>query len=561
MGISQSTLSRIVRGGVLAAAVSVGNAARSADQPAGPDWPQWRGPTRNGTAPAGGPALPVTWPAKGPVKLWQSDKIPTYNDGGLGSVSVAGGLAVVYSNWKYQDPIATRTLADDGLRRLGWLPELPPKEVLDAIEAARTSEERTKLAGKDVNKWVDSWFAANFKDEALRKKFGDWPKDRLRRGAAAVELPMLEKLATIKGKAFATQAELDAWLAEAKIEGKLRDEVVKAIPTTRELAHDVVFAFDTATGAVKWQAKLEGEPRGWDNSATPTIDGERCYILGSGSNLYCLSMKDGTVIWKGKALAGGGSSSVLVHNGLAILVAGNLSAFKVENGELAWKQPAVGHSHTSPVLWTKDGKSYILCGAGGELALCDPADGKLLWEVAPGCNNSTPVIGGDIAVVQGEGPGLTAYRLSPEKAEKLWNLPYNDRGSSPLICNGYVYITSGGGQAKAMCLKLDNGEIFWAQKLPGQEISSPILADGKILTFMGGAREMWMIQATPEKYTFLAKGTVEAANCSSPAIVGTRLYLRTNQGVACFDLAAVPPPPPPAPGAPADAKAAVPPAK
>ena len=133
-------------------------------------------------------------------------------------------------------------------------------------------------------------------------------------------------------------------------------------------------------------------------------------------------------------------------------------------------------------------------------------------------------------------------------------------GSSPLICNGYVYITSGGGQAKAMCLKLDSGEIFWAQKLPGQEISSPILADGKILTFMGGAREMWMIQATPEKYTFLVKGQVDAANCSSPAIVGTRLYLRTNQGVACFDLAAVPPPPPPAPAA-ADAKPGAPAAK
>ena len=68
------------------------------------DWPQWRGSDRNGIAPSS-PALATNWPATGPVLAWKSEKIPTYNDGGLGSVAVSKGLAVIYSNWKYKDPI------------------------------------------------------------------------------------------------------------------------------------------------------------------------------------------------------------------------------------------------------------------------------------------------------------------------------------------------------------------------------------------------------------------------------------------------------------------------
>ena len=53
------------------------------------DWPQWRGPTRDGVA-AKGPALLAPWPTKGPKKLWQSDPIPTQKEGGFGSVVVVG---------------------------------------------------------------------------------------------------------------------------------------------------------------------------------------------------------------------------------------------------------------------------------------------------------------------------------------------------------------------------------------------------------------------------------------------------------------------------------------
>ena len=505
-----------------------------AAQPAA-DWAQWRGPQRDGTAGAS-PALSTNLPVKGPVKIWESEKIPTYNDGGLGSVAVAGGAAVIYSNWKYRDPILTRTLNDDGLRQLGWLPEKPPEDLLTAMETTRLSDERAALPPDQVNAWVDKWLAEHIQNEDLKKKFWGYAQDRLRKGRAAMDWTVIDKLVAIRNKTFATQPEMETWLKDNGFEDKAKADVLRVVPTTVEKANDVVLCFDAATGAVKWRAQLPAEPRGWDNSATPCLADGRCYILATGGQLLCLDMKDGSVLWKGKAAAGSGSSSAAVLDGRVYVVAGGLMAFDAADGSVLWKQPAVGHSHASPVFWRKDDRVYILCNSGNELACVAPADGAVLWKTAPGGNNSTPVVSGDFAVVQGEGSGLTAYRLAPDKAEKLWNMAHNDRGSSPVIRDGYVYVLSGGGGMKAMCVKLESGQVAWEEKLPNTEIGSPILADGKLLSLINGGKELYMLAATPEKYALLAKTTVDAANCTSPAIVCGKLYLRTNQGVACYDL-------------------------
>ena len=56
------------------------------------EWPQWRGPGRDGVA-AGEPALVSSWPEAGPVKVWDYPA-PEPASGGLGSVVVAGGKAL-----------------------------------------------------------------------------------------------------------------------------------------------------------------------------------------------------------------------------------------------------------------------------------------------------------------------------------------------------------------------------------------------------------------------------------------------------------------------------------
>ena len=161
------------------------------------DWPQWRGPERNGLAAPGGLPL-AAWPQSGPVKVWQADY--DYILRGLGSIAIAGGNVFVYGNLRQNEPVESRTLSERALRELGWLPQYPPDALYQSIETARLSPERANLATNAVtlNKWVGDWLTANLKDEETKRKFGNYAADCLRRGAAGFARPILDKLATIK---------------------------------------------------------------------------------------------------------------------------------------------------------------------------------------------------------------------------------------------------------------------------------------------------------------------------------------------------------------------------
>ena len=105
---------------------------------------------------------------------------------------------------------------------------------------------------------------------------------------------------------------------------------------------------------------------------------------------------------------------------------------------------------------------------------------------------------------------------------------------------GHAYVIGGGGDAWIRCINLESGEVAWEQKVGNTEIGSPILVGDKILAYVGNARDLYMIKATPEGYALLDKARVGGASSSSPAFANGRLYLRTTQGVACFDVGASP---------------------
>jgi len=84
------TLVRIDAGDYELAVSAAKLVKRLTDAAAGADWPQWRGPTRDGIAPAG-PKLLDTWPKGGPQLVWKSEPIPSGAKGGAGSVVVADG--------------------------------------------------------------------------------------------------------------------------------------------------------------------------------------------------------------------------------------------------------------------------------------------------------------------------------------------------------------------------------------------------------------------------------------------------------------------------------------
>lgn len=51
---------------------------------------------------------------------------------------------------------------------------------------------------------------------------------------------------------------------------------------------------------------------------------------------------------------------------------------------------------------------------------------------------------------------------------------------------------------------------------------------------------LWMIQATPEKFSVLSQADLRITLCTSPVLHNGRLYLRQANAVVCYDLRAEP---------------------
>jgi hypothetical protein len=78
---------------------------------AGADWPQWRGPERNGVL-TSGPKLAETAPPDGFPSLWESEMIPSNDEGGLSSPVIAGGRVYMSVVWHSDVPSETRQIGE-----------------------------------------------------------------------------------------------------------------------------------------------------------------------------------------------------------------------------------------------------------------------------------------------------------------------------------------------------------------------------------------------------------------------------------------------------------------
>ena len=505
------------------------------------DWAEWRGPARNGVA-AQSPALPP-WPAAGPVRIWKSLAIPSDKTGGFASPVIAGGKVFLYVNWKTQTPVPRRTLKEQALRSMGWIPEPVPETLRAAVETARVSEERLKLKDQpeELKAWLDAWVKRQVAepDQAI---FGRWASERLKRGPDAYPLAMLEALATIRNREFATPEELDAWFAEQKFSEEWKKKTVYWIPTTSDASADAVLCLDAATGALVWKYEVPGRVTDFGSSCTPCVVGKRCYAAGE-STLFCLDTDSGALRWSVKTEAQEISASPLVLDGMVLLPAKALTAFDAETGAVRWQQAAVDGNKASPTLWRSGDKTYLICQGGKQLACVDPATGNTLWSIANTTLVTPVIVGNDLVTFGNESKtGLRAYTLTLTGASLRWSQPLADRSASPLLDGGYVYAIGGTPKTKLLCVELQSGTLRWEQPFGSSEYSSPVLADGKILTVKDNGRSLVLLRANPEKYEELASTNLPILRFTSPALSDGRIVLRLTDSLACYDPAAVPPP-------------------
>ncbi len=504
-------------------------------------WPQWRGPFRNGVVP-NSPSLIDRVDQEGPPVLWVSEKkIEGDRPGGFGSMVVVDGrLYLLCHRLKEED--GPRVLKKGVTSHWGWISGMP-EEFSRMVDEARLSPERAALTDpRERDTWAIQWIKENMKPEW--SKFRVAAKNRLLMGDSAPPMEMLEKVAGIEGRQFDSQAELDAWFDANKVDETIRKTVMRQIATKKP--YDLMYCLDVTTGKTIWRQDLPSQWLIHPDSATPTVVAGRCYILNSQSKLYCLDATTGEPLWSSKVLDRetnhhNRSSSVLIVDDLAVVsTRKGTMGVDAHSGKVRWRNSKAKGEMCSTVVWEHEGKKYLLVNAANELRCLEPKTGKALWTV-PGGIASTPVVAGDCVVICGGSKkvGLRAYRLAVDGATQMWDVSFTDTHASPLVYEGYVYAFGEGygkeeGGGRGLCVELETGKVCWDEHVGRAQVSTPIMADGKIFVVL--FTDLYLIRATSEKYECLGKINLGTMRWTAPALLDGRLFVRTTRGVTCYDV-------------------------
>ena len=338
-----------------------------------------------------------------------------------------------------------------------------------------------------------------------------------------------------------------------------------------------VIAASLANGKVLWKTPLTSkDPKhGYDGArCTPTIDGDRLYVVTSDGRIACLSAESGKAKWvyhfgkwKGKMMSGWGySESPLIDGDMVICTPGGpdamLIALNKMTGKEVWKSkiPALGEQgkdgagYSSMVISNAGGvKQYVTLVGRGVIGV-RASDGEFLWGynrvTNPTAAIPTPIVNGNyVFASSGYNDGGTCLLEIQEKdgvfnAKEIWwkkNSELQNHHGGMVKLGDYVYLGHKHNSGFPTCVEMKTGNIVWGGKEnrgPGKGSAAVLYADGNLI-FRYQDGTVALIEATPKKYNL--KGTFKPAyqegkTWAHPVVVDGKLYLREQDKMMCYSL-------------------------
>ena len=258
-----------------------------------------------------------------------------------------------------------------------------------------------------------------------------------------------------------------------------------------------VLCLDEKTGRVLWTQEWPTTYRMLMASyaigprATPTVDGERVYVVGATGKLRCLDVKTGEIIWKKDFIEDyktsiptwGVASSPLVDGKLLICVVGGepdakVVAFDKHTGKEVWRALSSDWEmgYGQPVIYEAGGVRQLIIWHPKAVSSLNPETGKVYWEelfdVRSGMTVATPVKSGDRLLVTQFYGGSMMLELAGHRpgAKKVWQggskSEMSDQSdglhaliTTPIIEGDHVYGVCSYGQLR--CLDAKTGKRVW----------------------------------------------------------------------------------------------------
>ena len=326
---------------------------------------------------------------------------------------------------------------------------------------------------------------------------------------------------------------------------------------------EVAVAFDANTGKEIWSTPL-GQPtyddQGGDGPrTTPTVDGNRVYVLGSYLMLTCIDAATGKLIWQhdlvkefnGRVIKWKNAVSPILDGGLIYAIGGgsgqSLLAFNKTDGKLVWKGQDDMPTHASPVPVTIHDVRQVIFFTQTGLVSVAATTGQVLWRYGFPFVTSTassPVVWQDIVYCSaGYGVGGAAVRIEKTttgfEARELWrNKDVVSHWTTPVCKDGYLYGICGFkqfGTAPLECTEIATGKKMWSQPGFGSG-GATILVDDLVLV-QGDRGPLVLVEAKPDRYREIARAQPLGGKCwTMPVVSNGRIYARNTKEGVCLDV-------------------------
>ncbi len=319
--------------------------------------------------------------------------------------------------------------------------------------------------------------------------------------------------------------------------------------------------FDRA-GKQLWQKDFPAPAKDYPNkgytalhgyaSSTPVSDGKRLFVFFGAAGVFAFDLT-GNQLWHvgvgAKTNKWGTGASPILYQNLVIVPAAVESnqfvALDQADGKKVWAQKVNGEeSWATPLLVTVGKKAELVIGEDKRVLGLDALTGEILWTCRGIDDYMCPTAVADQGIVYAVG-GLTAPGAMAVKAggrgdvtesHRLWAIKKGSNVSSPVFHEGHLYWAHDE-NGVVYCADAKSGKIVYQERLspPAERIyASATLADGK-LYYVSRTNGTYVLQAGPQ-FKLLARNQFAADSSvfnSSPAISGSRIYLRSDQALYC----------------------------
>ena len=321
----------------------------------------------------------------------------------------------------------------------------------------------------------------------------------------------------------------------------------------------IVSALNRADGKGVWSKTLgpsASNDQGDGPRGTPTVDGDRVYVLTETGELACLKT-DGTAVWQRNILKDFGgrnlrwliSESPLIDGNNVIVSPGGHNAGMVAldkmTGKTVWtsKELSDAAGYSSAVVADVQGVRTLMTLTSSAGVGVRASDGKLMWRyerAANGVANITTPVFFDNKVFYtsaydtgGALLGLNAQNGEVKASEIYFTRNMKNHHGGVVLVNGYLY---GFSDSILTCLEFATGKQMWRDRSVGK--GSLTYAEGN-LYIQGENNVVGLAEASPDGYKEKGRFQIPDQGLPSwahPVVSGGRLYVRNQGTLAAFDI-------------------------